>query len=85
MDYTSNPSGPPSNEHPNAHDYAQLDTICTHLDSFNTTIALGAGTLAGDSRASWGTLVRGEAGQGVNLYVRDFGNGNRTVTFVTWA
>jgi len=27
MDYTSNPAGPPSNEHPNAHDYEELETI----------------------------------------------------------
>ena len=33
MDYTSNPLGPPSNEHPNQHDYDQLATIYTHLDS----------------------------------------------------
>jgi len=32
MDYTSDPDGPPSNEHPNAHDYEQLETIYAHLD-----------------------------------------------------
>lgn len=32
QDYTNNPLGPPSNEHPNTHDYAQLDTIYGHLD-----------------------------------------------------
>src|SRR5581483_7941575 len=50
MDYTSKPAGPPSNEHPNTHDYDQLNTIYTHVDSFNTTVAPNStGTLAGDS------------------------------------
>ena len=38
MDYTSDPDGPPSNEHPNKHDFDQLETIYGHLDS-STTIA----------------------------------------------
>lgn len=33
MDYTNNPS---TNQHPNAHDYEQLETIYAHLDSTNT-------------------------------------------------
>ena len=40
MDYTNTPLGPPSNEHPNAHDYDQLASIYGHLDS-TTTIAAG--------------------------------------------
>lgn len=32
MDYTSDPDGPPSNEHPNQHDYDQIEAIYTHLD-----------------------------------------------------
>ena len=36
MDYTSDPDGPPSNEHPNAHDYEELEAIYAHLDSFTT-------------------------------------------------
>ncbi len=46
MDYTNDPDGgaggassnDPSNEHPNAHDYAQIESIYAHLDS-TTTIA----------------------------------------------
>lgn len=37
MDYTNSPS---SNQHPNTHDYNQLVTIYTHLDSFNTPTSL---------------------------------------------
>src|SRR5262245_19739291 len=36
MDYTSDPDGPPSNEHPDAHDFAQLQIIYSHLDSSTT-------------------------------------------------
>jgi hypothetical protein len=35
MDYTSDPDGP-SNEHPNAHDDQQLETIYAHLDASTT-------------------------------------------------
>src|SRR3990170_2409509 len=40
MDYTSDPDGPPSNEHPNQHDYDQLATIYGHLDSTTTVGAM---------------------------------------------
>jgi len=36
MDYTGDPDGPPSNEHPNAHDFEQLEAIYAHLDGTNT-------------------------------------------------
>lgn len=35
MDYTSSPEG---NEHPNAHDYEQLETIYGHLDASSSSI-----------------------------------------------
>jgi hypothetical protein len=87
MDYTSNPAGPPSNEHPNAHDFNQLQTIYSHLDSFNTpTFAAAASpTRAGESSpAAWGTLVKGSSSHGPGVYVRDLGSGNYTVTYVSW-
>ena len=37
MDYTSNPLGPPSNEHPTWHDYQELSSIYSHLDGTKTT------------------------------------------------
>jgi hypothetical protein len=46
MDYTSDPDGPPSNEHPNAHDYEQLVSIYGHADSTTTvgqTVQSGPG------------------------------------------
>lgn len=52
MDYTNAPGGGPyngvdygpSNEHPNKHDYDQLVTIYTHLDSTNTYTSSPAST-----------------------------------------
>jgi len=52
MDYTSDPDGgagggssnDPSNEHPNAHDYDQIETIYSHLDSTTTISALDSWT-----------------------------------------
>ncbi|MGE5830596.1 MAG: hypothetical protein ACM30G_19840 [Micromonosporaceae bacterium] len=88
MDYTRDPDGPPSNEHPNSHDYAQLQTIYSHTDSFNSTFTGGSSTsppLAGDTPASWGTLVSGSSKHGAATYIRDYGNGNLVVTAVIWA
>lgn len=41
MDYTNNPT---SNQHPNAHDYTQLETIYAHVDSTNTATSSTAAT-----------------------------------------
>jgi hypothetical protein len=89
MDYSNHPAGPPSNEHPNSHDYAQLVTIYSHTDSFSTPRSVAAAeapapALAGDSEASWGEQVSGQSHQGAATYVRDYGNGTYTVTHVLW-
>jgi hypothetical protein len=89
MDYTRDPDGPPSNEHPNSHDYAQLQTIYSHTDSFRTTLTGGGSRtplpLAGDTPASWGKLVSGSPRHGAATYIRDYGGGNLVVTAVIWA
>ncbi len=90
MDYTSNPSGPPSNEHPNAHDFEQLEAIYAHLDDFTTLsfapafgpAAMGQIDFAGPGQ--WGRLVAMSRDGGQAVYVLDFGDGNKVVTFVTW-
>src|SRR5882672_956803 len=84
MDYTTNPAGPPSNEHPNAHDYAELVTIYSHVDSFSTPRAVtpaGPPLASGSAPAAWGSLVEGSSSHGPGVYVRDFGGGSYTVTF----
>lgn len=84
MDYTNDPS---TNQHPNQHDYDELATIYSHLDS---TTTVGASTPSnhpqvGNDEASWGHRVEGSRSAGHATYVRDFGDGESVVTFVTWA
>jgi hypothetical protein len=92
MDYTSDPDGPLSNEHPNAHDYEQLEIIYQHLD---TTSTVASSTLPGsmphamgqpfDTPAQWGRLIRSDARGRVQIYAADFGGGHRVITHVFWA
>ena len=97
MDYTSNPLGPPSNEHPNSHDYAQLETIYAHFDS-TTTVASGGATSPGKGKmppamteidfegpGQWGRLIRSTHNDRIHLYELDFGGGHKLFTFVIWA
>jgi hypothetical protein len=78
MDYTSDPDGPPSNEHPNQHDYDQIATIYSHLDS-STTIASEPASLPGNAPPfSQASRANG------SLYVDDLGNGVRRITYVFW-
>jgi len=96
MDYTNDPSGTLgtngtlSNVHPNQHDYDQLVTIYSHLDSTTTVGAastLPAAASRGDlnSRAQWGQLMRESHNEQLALYERDFGGGKKMFTFVIWA
>jgi len=87
MDYTSDPDGPPSNEHPNQHDYDQLATIYSHLDSTNTATAVqpSAAPAALNAPAEWGRLVRSGGNGRVQTFERDFGRGEKMITHVFWA
>lgn len=75
------------NAHPNAHDYAQLQSIYAHLDGSTTVGAAPAGFENADVQAqnNWGTKVRESADGRAALYVRDFGRGSQIFTFVIWA
>jgi len=86
MDYTSDPDGPPSNEHPNSHDFAQLESIYAHLDSTTTISAMPAGFANADVHAqeNWGEKVSESADGRSAIYVRDFGNGFKIFTHVFW-
>jgi hypothetical protein len=83
MDYTSDPS---ANQHPNQHDYEQLQTIYAHLDA---TTTIGAeptpGSEPAESPSAWGELVSSSHGGRLATYVKEHGGGARMVTFVTWA
>ncbi len=97
MDYTNDPDGglggavsdDPSNEHPNAHDYEQIETIYTHLDSI-TTIKQAIAGLGGDRGDAhdvieWGKSIRKDGKSRTSLYERDLGKGDKVFTFIFWA
>lgn len=93
MDYTNAPLGPPSNEHPNDHDYNQINVIYAHGDS---TTTVGNSTLPQDmppamrqidfdGPGQWGRLVRSIANGRVQVFEADFGRGHKVITHVFWA
>ena len=75
------------NEHPNAHDYEQLESIYDHLDSTTTIASAPAGFANADVHAqeNWGEKVSESADGRSALFVRDFGKGFKIFTFVIWA
>jgi len=85
MDYSNDPN---PNQHPNAHDYNQLVSIYSHLDTTTTVgaaVPASAGGEVGNSEASWGRLVDGSRAGGASTYLKDLGNGEKAVTHVIWA
>jgi len=89
MDYTNNPG---SNQHPNAHDYEELELIYSHLDS-TTTVGAAAPRSTADQildqlddnhPAAWGRLVARSKSGGVERYELDLGAGRKQITFVVW-
>ncbi len=94
MDYTNDPDGgtggasgsDPSNEHPNAHDYAQLESIYAHLDGSKGPKPRGAqgNQAAAADAADWGLEVARTNGGHTSVFVRDLGDEGSLVTFVIW-
>ena len=84
MDYSSDPT---LNQHPNAHDYEQLETTYEHLDGTTTVSSMPAGMASGafESPSQWGKLVSTSRDGSVSLYARDFGGGHKVFNFVIWA
>lgn len=83
MDYTNDPS---TNQHPNQHDYDELVTIYTHLDSTTTVLQTAPGKNADAAEpGQWGQLVASANGGRTSVYVLDAGDGHQVVTFVIWA
>jgi hypothetical protein len=86
MDYYHNLSdSDTTSTHPNTHDYQQLNTIYSHLDSTTTIGSTPAGFANADVHAieNWGQKVSDNAKTAI--FVRDFGDENQIVTFVIWA
>jgi len=94
MDYTNDPDGgpggasetDPSNEHPNRHDYEQLVTIYTHLDSYSTALAVAAANpgLASNKRATPVATVRNDH-IAYSVVTDRFADGSAKVTRIDWA
>ena len=98
MDYTSDPLSQ-ADQHPNQHDYEQLEAIYGHLDSGSgggggggncpprrpNCSAFNNGVAGSqlDAPRDWGRLVRSRGRTAV--YERHFGNDERIVTFVIFA
>ncbi len=89
MDYSNDPN---PNQHPNAHDYDQLETIYAHLDSTTTVGSSTAsakhppamGMIDFDNPGQWGREVKGSRQSGHSVFELDFGGGHRVFTFVVW-
>jgi hypothetical protein len=87
MDYTNNPS---TNQHPNQHDYDQLELIYSHTDNTTTVApASAASTMppaanrgSFNSRAAWGRLVEESPNGKLELWERSFGGEARMITWV---
>lgn len=89
MDYTNDPT---SNQHPNQHDYDQLVTIYTHLDTITTAFSktssapvLESDEIDTSNPSEWGKVIRKSRDGRSSLHERDFGNGRKMFTFVVWA
>ena len=85
MDYTSNPLGPPDNQHPNQHDYDELVIIYTHRDNSSTLSSSVSPSARGsfDTPGEWGHLVRGStAPRSAAVYQRSLGGDQTLLTFV---
>lgn len=94
MDYTSDPDGPFSNEHPNTHDYEQLEAIYSHLDSVMTVkqglsnSLFNLGSLKeseNEEIEEWGRAFRKDSRGRNSLYVRNLGGEEKVFTFILWA
>ncbi len=95
MDYTNDPTGLAgtngtlANLQPNAHDYDELDTIYSHLDTTNTAFSSTKNAAPAEVNTSepgeWGKLVRNSKDGRGALYQRDLGKGEKLFTFVVWA
>jgi hypothetical protein len=88
MDYTNLPA---SNQRPNAHDYAQLATIYTHLDKSTTlgptTTSVGKSKIENlDNPSSWGKPKSHEDSRERSSHFElDLGDDEKMFTFVVWA
>ena len=93
MDYSADPN---PNQHPNAHDYEQLEAMYAHLDSFNSYDSGSASSGGGGNGRGNGNgfgappgadidgVPAGAGPQDGDVFVKDLGNGNKVITHVFW-
>ena len=84
MDYSNDPL---PNQHPNAHDYEQLELIYAHVDT-TTTVASSLPSSNGsdlEDPSGWGKVHRKDKHGHPAVYERDLGKGHKVYTFVVWA
>ena len=81
MDYTNDPS---TNQHPNQHDYDELATIYSHLDSTTTVGAVAPANQAQSENAAPIAVERSDRISDSTI-VETFADGSRRVTHITWA
>lgn len=95
MDYTNDPQ---SNQHPNQHDYQQLESIYAHLDGGGGGGCKGKNCAASagqnippalllldlDSTGQWGELISRSKDGHQETFELDFGNGFKRITHVTY-
>ena len=82
MDYTSLPAG---NEHPDAHDYQQLELIYTHTHSGSSPAAIPGAADSGNTPAEWGRAIHFTRDGRPDVFVREIAPGQRVITHVFWA
>lgn len=86
MDYTNNPE---TNQHPNPHDYEELENIYSHFDATTTVSQTSASKNLGSEvsglRSSWGKVVKKDGAGKDSVFEKDFGGGNKVLTHVFWA
>jgi hypothetical protein len=85
MDYTNSPE---SNQHPNAHDYEELEDIYAHTDFSSTSFASTPGAApqadGGLNPGEWGRAVAFTAEGRGRVFEKSLGGGRKLVTFVFW-
>ncbi len=94
MDYSNDPT---SNQHPNTHDYDQLVSIYSHLDS-TTTVGLSRLSQAIFEKQppamsqidfagpqQWGKIIEISKDGRTSVHMLDFGHGHKVFHFVIWA
>ena len=65
----------------------ELEIIYAHFDSTTTVGAAAHGAQGNppESPSEWGQLMKTTHGGRTQVFERDFGNGQKVVTFVIWA